>query len=129
MYPSYPPAKARQLAVLLRISTDFDIVGDLSVTVANPSELLAWSDLLTDPLILAWRSIDSGHRFIHASASHQHPPVRGLITATLHAEQHREFWNELFTKDGDLEPGSEKKLQRSDLVKAWEVMPIVPPEH
>ncbi len=52
----YASADARQLAVLLRISRTMDIVGDVSVTVDNPSELLAWANILKEPTVLAWRA-------------------------------------------------------------------------
>ena len=49
----YPSTVARQLAILLRISRELDIVGDVSATVDNPSELLAWAAILTDATIAA----------------------------------------------------------------------------
>ncbi|MCW2808775.1 MAG: hypothetical protein JWQ93_2730, partial [Marmoricola sp.] len=45
----YPSKEARELAILLRISRELDIVGDVSATVDNPSELLAWAAVLTRP--------------------------------------------------------------------------------
>lgn len=37
----YPCKEARELAILLRISRELDIVGDVTATVESPSELLA----------------------------------------------------------------------------------------
>ena len=37
----YPAKDARELAILLRISRELDVVGDVTATVDNPSELLA----------------------------------------------------------------------------------------
>lgn len=126
MYASYPPSNARQLEILLRISADINIVGDVSVTVDNPAELLAWSGLLHEPTILAWRAIDSGKRYVHVSANSEHAPVRGYITAALKADQHREFWDELLPND--LSPGVDQTLLHADLSKAWQATPIAPPE-
>lgn len=122
----YPSQKARELSVLLRISRDLDIVGDVSATVDNPSELLAWSSLLDDPSILAWRAEDSGQRYIHVTALHEREPVRGRVTAVLRGEQHRHFWEQLLPDD--LEPGKEQPLSRSALSQAWTAMPITPPD-
>ena len=67
----YPSKDARELAILLRISRELDIVGDVSATVDNPSELLAWAALLTDATIAAWRGHDSGHRYLQVTAAHR----------------------------------------------------------
>ncbi len=40
---------AQQLARLLRISSELDIVGDVTATVAISSELLAWAHALSEP--------------------------------------------------------------------------------
>ena len=45
----YPSQDARELSVLLRISRELDIVGDVTATVDAPAELLAWANILTDP--------------------------------------------------------------------------------
>jgi hypothetical protein len=42
---------AHQLATLLRISSELDIIGDVTATVATPSELLAWAHALPEPTI------------------------------------------------------------------------------
>lgn len=55
----YPAKDARELAILLRISRELDVVGDVTATVDNPSELLAWALILAHPQVLAWRATDS----------------------------------------------------------------------
>jgi len=52
----YPTKDARELAILLRISRELDIIGDVTATVDNPSELLAWALILSSPHIVAWRA-------------------------------------------------------------------------
>lgn len=89
----YPAKDARELAILLRISRELDVVGDITATVDNPSELLAWALVLDDPEIVAWRAGDSGHRYLHVTARRSRAPVRGCITAVLHCDHHEEFWN------------------------------------
>ena len=44
---------ARELSILLRISSELDILGDVTATVDNPSELLAWARTLNQPAVLA----------------------------------------------------------------------------
>ena len=122
----YPSQKARELSILLRISRELDSVGDVTATVDSPSELLAWSSLLDDPSICAWRGEDSGQRYIQVTALHEGEPVRGRVTAVLHGEQHRHFWEHLLPDD--LEPGKEQPLSRSDLSEAWTAMPIATPD-
>jgi hypothetical protein len=121
----YPSKHARELAILLRISRELDIVGDVSATVDNPSELLAWATILTDPTIAAWRAQDSGHRYIQVTADHARAPVRGRVTAVLPCEQHTEFWHAL-TLD-QVSPGDTRTLSIADLTAAWSDMPITPP--
>jgi hypothetical protein len=120
----YPAKDARELNILLRISRELDIVGDVSATIDSPSELLAWARILTDCEIVAWRAKDSGHRFIHVTADHRRAPVRGRIAAVLPCEQHPEFWHTLGLDP--LEPGSHKPLSINELSTAWSVMPITP---
>jgi hypothetical protein len=122
----YPSAKARELAILLRISRELDVCGDLTATVDNPSELLAWGAVLADPKVLAWRAQDSGCRFVQVGADHHRAPVRGHVTAVLSCEQHPAFWDALRLKD--LEPGVTRPLSVRDLAEAWEAMPISPPD-
>ncbi|MCW2787680.1 MAG: hypothetical protein JWP74_4197 [Marmoricola sp.] len=122
----YPSKNARELAILLRISRELDIVGDISAEVDNPSELLAWANILDDADIVAWRAKDSGHRYVHVTARHTRAPIRGLVTATLPAEQHSDFWRVLGL-DG-LAPGERRHLTTRDLAAAWSEMPIVPPD-
>lgn len=123
----YPSADARQLLILLRIGTDLDIVGDVTVTVNDPSELLAWTNLMPDCALLAWRAADSGRRYVNVSAHRQRNPVHGHITAVLRADDHREFWDELIPET-DLPPGTEQVLIRRDLARAWNAMSITPPD-
>lgn len=118
----YPSKDARELAVLLRISRELDIVGDISATVDNPSELLAWANILTQPEIAAWCAKDSGHRYLHVTAEHKKAPVRGRITAVLSGDQHTFFWRELGLND--IAPGELRTVKLSELSAAWSAMPI-----
>jgi len=120
-------ADERQLAVLLRISQSLDIVGDVSVTVDNPSELLAWANVLSNPSIFAWRGHVSGKRFVHVTAVNGTNPVHGRVTACLRADQTMQFWKAL-TPNGDLDPGDEHPVTTQQLAEAWEAMPIDIPE-
>src|SRR5437762_6185094 len=123
---TYPSAKTRELAVLLRISRELDVCGDLTATVDNPSELIAWASVLTDPAVLAWQAQDSGCRFVHVSADHHRAPIRGHVTAVLSCEQHPEFWDALHL--ANLKPGRTRPLTASHLGEAWKTMPITPPD-
>jgi hypothetical protein len=122
----YPSAKTRELAVLLRISRELDVCGDITATVDSPSELIAWASMLATPTVLAWRTQDSGCRFVHVAADHHRAPIRGHVTAVLSCEQHPEFWDALHLDD--LQPGRTRALSISDLAEAWKAMPITPPE-
>ena len=125
----YPSQHARELAILLRISRELDIVGDLSATVDDPSELVAWAAILGDtgaPAVTAWRAHDSGHRYVQVAADHQRAPIRGHVAAVLPCERHREFWSALGLDP--LEPGTNRTLEVAALSAAWAVMPIAPPE-
>jgi hypothetical protein len=122
----YPSAKTRELAVLLRISRELDVCGDLTATVDNPSELIAWASVLADPAVLAWRAQDSGCRFVHVAAHHHRAPIRGYVTAVMSCEQHPEFWDALHL--ANLEAGRSRSLSIRDLAEAWKVMPIIPPD-
>lgn len=122
----YPAKDARELAVLMRISRELDIVGDLTATVDNPSELLAWAVVLSKPVIVAWRSEGSGHRYLQVSADRSSAPIRGRVTAVLPCDQHLEFWSAL-----GLDPlveGDRRALAVGDLSSAWAVMPVSPDE-
>jgi hypothetical protein len=121
----YPAKDARELAVLMRISRELDVVGDLTATVDNPSELLAWALALSDPEVLAWRGEDSGHRFLHATAHRHRAPIRGKVTAVLPCNHHREFWDALGLQQ--LTNGDRRELTVADLSAGWAVMPIAPP--
>ncbi|MCW2856018.1 MAG: hypothetical protein JWR52_1633 [Marmoricola sp.] len=122
----YPSKEARELAILLRISRELDIVGDLTATVDNPSELLAWANILDGADILAWRAKDSGHRYVQVTANRTRAPIRGRVTAVLPAEQHPDFWNAL--APADLDTGIVVKPSLPDLVGAWSQMPITAPD-
>jgi hypothetical protein len=121
----YPSARTRELTVLLRMSRELDVCGDLTATVDSPSELIAWARVLADAGVLAWRAQDSGSRFVHVTADHHRAPIRGHVTAVLSCEQHPEFWDALDLTT--LEAGRTRTLTLSDLVEAWEVMPVTPP--
>jgi hypothetical protein len=122
----YPSKDARELAILLRISRELDIVGDVTATVDNPSELLAWAEVLSDATIAAWRGQDSGHRYLQVTAEHRRAPVRGRIAAVLPCEQHTEFWQALHLDE--MAPGQTRNLNLSELSAAWSAMPLTPPE-
>ncbi len=119
----YPTKEARELGILLRISRELDIVGDVTATVDNPSELLAWATIMSQPRILAWRAEDSGHCYIHVSADQHRAPIRGRVTAVLPCDEHPDFWTALGL---DLAAGATQQLDPRDLSSAWDVMPIAP---
>ena len=116
----YPSAEAREIGILLKISRELDMCGDLTATVDNPSELIAWASVLTDPRVIAWRPQDSGCRFLQVSADHHRAPVRGHVSAVLSCEQHAHFWDALHLDD--LKPGGTRSLGVADLAAAWEAM-------
>lgn len=120
----YPSKDARELAILLRISRELDIVGDVSATVDNPSELLAWAHVLTGAAITAWLAEDSGHRYLQVTADHPRAPIRGRVAAVLPCETHPEFWHALNLDN--LEPGHARTLTTRDLADAWAIMPVTP---
>ena len=122
----YPSPEAREVGILLRISHELDVCGDLTATADNPSELIAWARVLTDPTVLAWRPQDSGARFVQVSADHHQAPVRGHVSAVLACEQHPHFWDALHLDD--LLPGSSRSLRVADLAEAWEAMPLTLPD-
>jgi hypothetical protein len=119
----YPSADSHQLSILLRISAELDIVGDVTATVDSPADLLAWANTLPEATIGAWRS-HAGSRFVQVTTPHNRFPVHGRITAVLSCDQHTRFWNELPNAEA-LEPGAEQQLHRTDLSHAWEAMPLV----
>ena len=120
----YPSKEARELAILLRISRELDIVGDVTATVESPSELLAWTLILHKPQVLAWRATHSGHRYIQVTAHRSKAPIRGHITAILHCERHPEFWEALSL--GSLNPGDRRELAPGTLSEGWAIMPLTP---
>lgn len=117
---------AQQLARLLRSSSELDIVGDVTATVATPSELLAWAHALSEPTICAWRAEDSGNRYIQVTAAFHRNPVHGRVTAVLTADDHRQFWAALLP-EGDLTPGEEHLLPLTALAAAWATTSIPAP--
>lgn len=120
----YPAKDARELGILLRISRELDVVGDVTATVDNPSELLAWALVLADPDIVAWRAEDSGHRYLHVTSDRNRAPIRGCVTAVLACERHQEFWSALGLDH--LGAGDRQNLEVAALSSAWAVMPITP---
>ena len=122
----YPAKDARELAILLRISPELDIVGDLTATVDNPSELLGWALALSRPEVLAWRASASGHRYVHVTADRNRPPIRGRITAVLPCDQHQDYWDALGLTG--LAPGHRRELNVASLSSAWARMPVSPPD-
>jgi hypothetical protein len=108
----------QQLSTLLRISSELDIVGDVTAAVDNPSALLAWAHALPEPTICVWRAEDSGNRYVQVSASCHRNPLHGQVTAVLSGENHRPFWSALLA-EGDLAVGEEQLLPLSALVAAW----------
>lgn len=120
----YPAKDARELAILLRISREIDVVGDVTATVDNPSELLAWALTLAHPQVLAWRATDSGHRYLQVSAHRKRAPIRGDITAVLDCEQHADYWEALDLTG--LHPGDRRELGTEALSSAWATMPLTP---
>jgi hypothetical protein len=122
----YPSREARELAILLRISRELDICGDITATVDNPSELLAWATILSEHRIRGWRAQDSGHRYVEVAADHRRAPVRGHVAAVLDCEEHVEFWAACGLDD--LARGESQHLSAADLSRAWEAMPITPPD-
>ncbi|MGB3827255.1 MAG: hypothetical protein WA962_00620 [Ornithinimicrobium sp.] len=122
----YAARAARELGILLRISRELDVVGDVTAVVDDPSQLLAWATTLTDPLVTAWRATGSGSRYLQVSAIHTHEPIRGQVTAVLHCDQHRELWQEL-KGTHELKAGDTEPLSPADLSRAWQAMPITPP--
>jgi hypothetical protein len=120
----YPSKHARELAILMRISLELDIIGDVSATVDNPSELLAWASILSDPTVVAWRAQDSGHRYIQVTAEHHRAPIRGRIAAVLSCDPHPEFWQALELEP--IEAGQVRNVSVAALSEAWAAMPITP---
>jgi len=118
----YPAKDARELMILLRISRELDVVGDLTATVDNPSELLAWALVLSRPDTVAWRAETSGHRYLQVTADRRRAPIRGRVTVVLACDQHREFWTALGLDQ--LHPGDRKNLHVNALSSAWDVMPV-----
>ena len=122
----YPGKDARELTILLRISRELDVVGDVTATVDDPSELLAWALVLAHPDVVAWRATDSGHRYLQDSTHRRRAPIRGHVAAVLDCEQHADYWNALGLTG--LTPGGRRELSTDELSSAWSTMPIAPDE-
>jgi len=122
----YPSQEAREIAVLLRISRELDVCGDLTATVENPSELIAWASVLSDPAIVAWQASDSRNCFVQVSADHERAPIRGHIAVVLACDRHPDYWDALDL--ADLPPGRTRSLTVKDLTRAWEILPITAPD-
>lgn len=122
----YPSKTAREIDILLRTSRELDVIGDVTATLDSPSELVAWATILTRPDIVAWRSQDSGHRYVQVTAHHHGAPVRGTVAAVLPCDQHPQFWDALGLTE--LEPESPRHLGLSALSEAWAIMPITSPD-
>jgi hypothetical protein len=122
----YPSQEAREIEVLLRISRELDVCGDLTATVDNPSELIAWASVLSDPAIVAWQASDSRCCFVQVSADHHRAPVRGRIAAVLACDRHPDFWHALDL--ADLAAARTRSLTIQDLTRAWEAMPVTAPD-
>jgi len=120
----YPSENARQLSILLRTSRELDVVGDVTATADNPSELLAWAHILPQPTVCAWQG-ESGRRYVEVSAAHGHAPVRGQVTAVLACDQHPQFWDELAV-DTSASTHQRHPLTVKDLSDAWAAMPLTP---
>lgn len=109
---------AEQITSLLRVSSAIDLVGDVTVTVGHAADLVAWTQVLSEPVVTAWRATDSGNRFAQVSAHSAHTPVHGHITAVLDCDRHRDLWTVLLD-NGDLDPGSRVPLSAKRLTEAW----------
>lgn len=107
----------KSLSRLLQHSLSLDIVGDATVAVRRPGELIEWTDLLAHPLIVAWRCADTGSRFVDAYARQASPPINGHVTIHFLCEDHLEFWAALVT--GDLALGVEREIDRRALRSAY----------
>ncbi len=107
--------------VLLRISPEIDVVGDVTATVEDPSGLLAWAVVLKECKALAWRSDDSGRGYVQVAAHHARAPIRGQVTAVLAGDRHPAYWSALGLDD--LLPGESRHLEVEALSAAWDVMP------
>jgi hypothetical protein len=123
----YPSQEAREIGSLMRISHEIDVCGDLTATVANPSELIAWASVLKEPAVVAWQATDSKSCFVQVSAEHHRSPVRGRVTAVLACDGHLAFWDALGLSD--LPAGGVRPLVLADLSRAWDALPLTAPDN
>lgn len=90
---------------------------DATAAIGKPEDLLDWTDALVRPLVLAWRCVDSGYRYVQVQARHAGPPVVGHLTIYLACENYREFWSTLVGQE--LSPGTESDFDRRALRSAY----------
>ncbi|GAB3762223.1 hypothetical protein [Microlunatus parietis] len=110
---------AHQIAVLLRASRELDIIGDVSVLVDSPGELVAWAGLLPLPTMIIWRAEKTGRRYVCLTATHREAPIRGQIMITLDGDRHRGLWRRLLAGRAELPPGTEHAVDTRRLIDAW----------
>ena len=122
----YPAKDAHELAILLHTARDLDIFGDMTATVAGPSELLTWALILSRPEVVAWRSRDFGRRYLHVTAGRNRAPRCGQVTAVLDCEQHRDFWRAIGLDD--LTHGARRNLGTAALSADCHLAPLTPPD-
>lgn len=119
----YTSEEARELAMLLGVSRELHIHGDVAATVDNPSELLAIAAMLADPVITAWTGPSSARGSIQVCADRTGPPIHGRLTVVLACEQHPIFWDALSQRLDRIEPHTTRHLTVADLTEAWSAMP------
>ncbi len=105
------------MVTLVQRALTIDIVGDVTSTVDTSEDLVAWTNLLIRPVILAWRSFDDGHRYLQVQAPHPGPPVNGHVIIQMPCEAHSPFWSALVCEE--LPPGTERELDRHTMLSAW----------
>lgn len=123
----YLSEEAHEFAVLLGISREVHIHGDVAATVDDPCEFVAFATMLSAPEITAWTGSSSARGSIQACADRTGPPVHGRITVVLACEQHPIFWNALSRRLDRIEPHTTRHLTIADLTEAWSTMPTAPP--
>ena len=114
-----PSNRAHQIAVLLRASRELDVIGDVSVVVDSPGELIAWAGLLPSPTMIIWRAEETGRRYVCLTAMHREAPIRGRIMITLDGDRHPGLWRRLLAGRGELPPGTEHVADAGRLIDAW----------
>lgn len=107
----------KEMGRLLQHASTLNIVGDATAAIETPEDLLEWTNALACPLILAWRCIDSGYRYVQVQARHAGPPVNGHLMIYLPCENYREFWSALVGEE--MSPGAEREFDRRALRSAY----------